>query len=57
MKTPREFRQEATVSGAHFNRRGLITEAQLVQKCQHAFTVLRQPGDQVLLGAKLLGYP
>ncbi|MNQ59662.1 hypothetical protein D3C85_739210 [compost metagenome] len=53
----RQFRQECAIAGADFNGRGVFVEAQLVEQGHHAFAVLRQAGDQVLLGAKLLRNP
>jgi len=53
----RQFRQECAITGTDFNGRGVFVEAQLVEQGHHAFAVLRQAGDQVLLGAKLLRYP
>ncbi|GBH06904.1 Predicted metal-dependent hydrolase [Pseudomonas syringae pv. actinidiae] len=50
----RQFWQKAAVAGAYFQRRCLRTEAQFVEQRQQALAVLRQPCNQVLLGAKFL---
>ncbi|MCY1454755.1 hypothetical protein D9M71_718440 [compost metagenome] len=56
-EAPRQFRQEGTVAGADLDCRGSAAKAQFVEQGHHAFAVLRQAGDQVLLGAKFLGDP
>ncbi|MNI45624.1 hypothetical protein D3C81_1315180 [compost metagenome] len=53
----RQLRQKSAVSGADFNSCSAFAETQLVEQGHHAFAVLRQAGDQVLLGAKLLRDP
>ncbi len=54
-EAPGQLWQKAAVAGAYFQRRCLRAEAQFVEQCQQAFAVLRQTGDQVLLGTKLFG--
>lgn len=52
-KASRQFRQEGAVTGADLQRRGAGWKTQRVEQGQQAVAVLRQAGDQVLLGLEV----
>ncbi len=55
-EAPGQFRQEAAVAGADFQRRGFGVEVQRVEQGHHAVAVLWQAGDQVLAGLETVGH-
>ncbi|CAM5350838.1 hypothetical protein SSTU70S_01438 [Stutzerimonas stutzeri] len=55
-ETTGQFRQEAAVAGADFQRGGGGFEVQRIEQRQHAVAVLRQAGEQVLAGLEAAGH-
>ncbi|MNN18264.1 hypothetical protein D3C81_1314700 [compost metagenome] len=51
-EAPCQVREEAAVTGADLQRTGSRAKIECVEQRQQAFAVLRQAGDQVLLGAE-----
>ncbi|MCY1436428.1 hypothetical protein D9M71_525540 [compost metagenome] len=52
LEAPSELGQEFAIAGADFQGIGLVAELEVVEQGQQAFAVLRQAGDQILLGAE-----
>ena len=55
LKASRQLRQKTTVAGADLHGAGVTGKAQGVEQGQHAVTVLRQAGDQVLVRLEACG--